>query len=102
MKLRPVVNLINNRTPTHPIYRFLAGTSTNIRTNPQKFHAFSFNSFARLVSNFKAIPSASSKLLKLNQKQPLKERFFGSNPDEIEVMIISLIEMRELLTTSTT
>ena len=49
-----------------------------------------------MVQSFKAIPSASPKLLNLNQITPQKRWFFWSNPYKIEVMIIYLIEMLEL------
>ena len=42
-------------------------TSTNIGISPQNFLTFSFNPFAPLLQNFKAVPSASTKLLNLNQ-----------------------------------
>ena len=42
-------------------------TSTNVRFGPQNFLTFSFNPFATLVQNFKFAPSASPKLLNLNQ-----------------------------------
>ena len=45
--------------------------SANIGISPQNFLNFSFNSFATLVQNFKATPSASAKLLRLNQGHPL-------------------------------
>ena len=77
MKLWPVVNLIQHGRPTHLIYQFLAETFTNVRTSTRNFHDFIFNSFATLISNFKTIPSASSKLLNLSQEQPLKKDFFG-------------------------
>ena len=57
---------------------------------------FSFNLFATLVKISKAVPSASPKLLNLNQDYPSKKWFFWSNRHKIEVMITSLIEMLEL------
>ena len=58
------------------------------------------------VYNFKPIPSASLKLLNLNQDHPSKNQFFWSNPHKIEVMITSIMEMLVLpdfgyITTST-
>ena len=41
-------------------------TSTNMGISLKNFLTFSFNPFTTLVSNFKDIPSASSKLLNLN------------------------------------
>ena len=57
---------------------------------------FNFSPFATLVQNFKFVPSASPKLLNLNQDHPLKKRFLRSNPYKIEVVITSLIQMLEL------
>ena len=53
-----------------------------------------------------ALPSASPKLLNLNQEHSLKKNFFWLNPYKIEVIITSLIEKLELpnfghMTTST-
>ena len=42
-------------------------TSANVGIKPQNFLTFSFNPFDRLVENFKFVPSASAKLLNLNQ-----------------------------------
>ena len=42
-------------------------TSKNIGISLQNFLTFSFDPFAALVRNFKVIPSASLKLLSLNQ-----------------------------------
>ena len=73
------------RTPTS----FSTVTSTNVGISPQNFLNFSFHAFATLVLNFKFAPSASLKLLNLNQNHP-------SNPYKIEVMTTFLIEMLEL------
>ena len=73
------------RTPTS----FSTVTSTNVGISPQNFLNFSFHAFATLVLNFKFAPSASPKLLNLNQNHP-------SNPYKIEVMTTFLIEMLEL------
>ena len=75
---------------------FFSVTSLNVGIITQNFLTFSFNPFASLVENFKAIPSASPKLLNLNQGHPLKNWFFWSNPYTIEVMMSSLIEILEL------
>ena len=69
---------------------FSAVTPTNIRIRPQHFLTYSFNLF------IKAVPSASSKLLNLNQEHPSKKWFFWCNPYKIEVMITSIIKMLEL------
>ena len=51
-------------------------TSTNVGFGPQNFLTFSFNPFATLVQNFKLVPSASLKLLNLNQDHPSKKAIF--------------------------
>ena len=51
------------------------GISTN--ENHQNFSNFSFNLFAILVSNFKFVPSASPKLLNLNQGHSSKKSGFS-------------------------
>ena len=72
-------------------------TSEKVGISPQNFLNFSLNPFNTLVGNFKVIPSASPKLLNLNEDHPSKkERFFWSNPYKIEVMKTSLIEMLQL------
>ena len=50
------------------------------------------------MENFKSksIPSASPKLLNLNQEHPSKKLAFRSNPYKIEMMITSFIEVLEL------
>ena len=60
-----------------PPTNFSPVTSTNVEFGPQNFLAFSFNAFATLVQNFKFVPSANPKLLKLNQATPQKKRFSG-------------------------
>ena len=72
-------------------------TSEKVGISPQNFLNFSLNPFNTLVGNVKVIPSASPKLLNLNEDHPSKkERFFWSNPYKIEVMKTSLIEMLQL------
>ena len=57
---------------------FSAVTSTNVEISKKNFLTFSFNPFYTFVLNFNAIPSASLKLLNLNQDHPWKIRgFFG-------------------------
>ena len=51
-------------------------TSTNIGISPQNFLNFRFNPFATPVWNFKFVPSASPKLLNLNQNHPSKKAIF--------------------------
>ena len=71
-------------------------TSTNVGISSRNFLTFSFNPFPTMASNVKTIPSASPRLLHLDQKYPQKNCFFWTNPYEIEVMITSLIEMLQL------
>ena len=71
-------------------------TSTNIVFGPQNFLAFSFNPFLTLVQNFKFVPSASPKLLNLNQDHLSKKRFFWTNVYKIDLMITFLIETPQL------
>ena len=56
---------------------FFPATSTNVLINPQNCLTFSFNPFATLVRNSKAIPGASPKLLNLNQEHLSKNGFSG-------------------------
>ena len=51
-------------------------TSTNVGISPRNSLTFSFNPFATLALNFKAIPSASLKLLNLNQEHLQKKVAF--------------------------
>ena len=57
-------------------YQFFPLTATNVEFGPQNFLTFSFNTFATLVQNFKSVPSASPKLLNLNQDYPSKKAIF--------------------------
>ena len=91
--LNPIENGVGGGAKRPPT-SFSPVTSTNVKISPQIFLTFSFNHFATLMKNFKAIPSA--RLLNLNQKHPSKNLFFWSHPYKIEIMIISLIEMLEL------
>ena len=52
---------------------FSSVTSTNVGFGPKNFLTFSFNPFGTLVQNFKFVPSASAKLLNLNQDHPSKK-----------------------------
>ena len=58
-----------------PPTRFAPVTSTNVGFGPQNILTFSFNPFATLVQNFKFVPTASPKLLNLNQDHPSKTIF---------------------------
>ena len=51
-------------------------TSSNVGIGPLNFLTFSFNPFATLVQNFKFLPSASPKLLNLNQDHSSKKAIF--------------------------
>ena len=46
------------------------------RTNHKNYFTFSFDTFATLVQSFKVIPSASPKILNLNQDYHSKKVFF--------------------------
>ena len=59
-----------------PTTSFSPVTFTNVGFGPQNFLAFSFNPFATLVQNVKFVPSASPKLLNLNQDHPSKKAIF--------------------------
>ena len=53
--------------------------SLNLETSSQNFLNFSFNAFAILVQNFKAILTASPKWLTSNQEHPTKNWFSWYN-----------------------
>ena len=53
---------------TVPPISFSPVTSTNVRISPKNFLTFDFDPFATIMQYFKAIPSASRKLLNLNQE----------------------------------
>ena len=59
-----------------PHTSFSPVTSTNVGFGTKNFLTFSFNHFATLVQNFKLVPSASLKLLNLNQDHPSKKAIF--------------------------
>ena len=59
-----------------PPTSFFPVTSTNVRISHYNFLIFSFNPFVTLVQNFKFVPSASPKLLNLNQDHPSKKAIF--------------------------
>ena len=59
-----------------PPTSFSPVTSTNVGSGPQNFLTFSFNLFVTLVQNFKFVPSASPKLLNVNQDHPSKKAIF--------------------------
>ena len=76
---------------------FPPATSTSVKISLKNFQNFSFNSFSTLVETFKPIPSASSKLLNLNQGHSSKKNVvFLIKPYKNEITITSLIEMIEL------
>ena len=79
--------------PPSPPPNFSPVTSTNVAISPQNFLTFRF---CHTGVTCRFAPSASPKLLNLNQEHPSKKRFFWSNPYKIEVAITSLIEMLEL------
>ena len=57
-----------------PPTSFSPVTSTKVGVGPKNFLTFSFNPFATLVQNF--VPSASPKLLNLNQDHPSRKATF--------------------------
>ena len=59
-----------------PPTSFSPVTSTNVGFGPQNILTFSFNPFVTLVQNFKFVPTASPKLLNLNQDHPSKKVVF--------------------------
>ena len=59
-----------------PPTSFSLVTSTNVGITPQNFLTFIFNTFDKLVQNFKFVASASPKLLNLNQDHPSKKAVF--------------------------
>ena len=63
-KFNPIQD--GGRQKSHPTC-FSFATSTNVGFGPRNFLAFSFNPFTTLVQNVKFLPSASPKLLNLNQ-----------------------------------
>ena len=69
--------------------------SANVKISLQNFLTFSFNPFASFVQNLKVVPSASSKLLNLNQDHPSKKAFFWSNSYKIVISVTCLIEIPE-------
>ena len=60
----------------HDNTSFSPVTSTNVGFGPKTFLTFSFNTFATQVQNFKFLPSASPKLLNLDQDHPSKKAIF--------------------------
>ena len=72
-----VVNPIQDgRGPKRPPYQFFPSIFCKRRFGPQSFLTFSFDPFVTLVQNFKFVPSASPKLLNLNQDHPSKKAIF--------------------------
>ena len=59
-----------------PSTSFPFATSENVGISPQNFLTVSFNPFDTLVKNVKFVPSASPKLLNLNQDHLSKEVVF--------------------------
>ena len=63
LEILATFNPIQDRGKKAPLASCSTVTSTNVEISPQNFLTFSFNPFATLMQNFKAIPSASPKLL---------------------------------------
>ena len=75
--LKQVINPIQDGGgKKDPPTSFSPVTSTNLGFGPQSLLTFSFSPFATLVKNFKFLPSASPKLLNLNQDHPSKKAIF--------------------------
>ena len=55
-----------NYTRYHPSINCFPVTSTNVEISPKQYLTFSFNPFATMVQNLKAILSVNSTLLNLN------------------------------------
>ena len=70
-------NQDEGRRTKRPPTSFSPINSTTVEINPQNFLNFSFNSFVKMVQNFKAISSASPKLLNLNQDYSSKTLLFS-------------------------
>ena len=68
------VNSIQVAVKKGPPTSFSPVTSANVASSPQNFLTFIVHPFATLVYNFKAIPSASPKLLNLNQDHPPQKK----------------------------
>ena len=62
--------------PSPPLTNFSPVTTTNVGISLQNFLTFSFNPFATMVQNFKAIRRASPKLLNSEQRPPCKKSGF--------------------------
>ena len=73
--LNPIQDVDGDPPPPPPTI-FSPVTSTNVGNSSQNFLTFNFNPFATLVQNFKFVPSASPKLLNLNQDHPSKKAVF--------------------------
>ena len=67
---------MGGKKPPPPPTSFSPVISTNVGFGPKNFLTFSFNLFATLLQNFKFAPSASTKLLNLNQDHPSKKAIF--------------------------
>ena len=65
--VNPIQDGVEGVVKRSPPTSFFPVTSTNVGFGPQNFLTFSFNPFATLLQNFKFVPSASPKLLNLNQ-----------------------------------
>ena len=79
-----------------PTTTFSHITSTNIGISSENFLTFSFSHFSTLALNFNLIPSASPKLLNLNQKHLSEKLLFCQIVIKFEAMKASFSEMLEL------
>ena len=71
--MNPIQDGGAQKSPQRSLTSFSTVTSTKVGLSPQNILTFSFNAFATLVQNFKVIPSASPKLLNLNQGHSSKK-----------------------------
>ena len=72
-----MINPIQAGGAKKPPYQFLPCNFYKRRIWLSKLFDFYFNPFATLVQNFKFVPSASLKLLNLNQDHPSKKAIFS-------------------------
>ena len=63
--------------PPSTSFSFVSPTKENVGFGPKNFWTFSFNIFSTLMQNFKFVPSASPKLLNLNQDHPSNKSDFS-------------------------
>ena len=75
ININPIQVGAGTKKPATPT-SFSPVTFTNVGFGPKIFLTISFNSFATLAQNSKFVPTASLKLLSLNQDHPSKKAIF--------------------------